>query len=212
MTAHEYDRHVVRALGPDRLARYLRACSDDLSAALRLYEWNCAVSSALFEVLGDVEVVVRQALHRELSAWHESKGFPGEWYDNAHGMLTLRAMTELDQARGRLSTRNMPDTPSFLIPELPFGFWRFLLTRTYASTIWRIVGTRAFPNVAPDEPAALWARVGRLHRLRNLIAHHEPIFLAKPRARLRRFNEDLEGAVRRRPRLVKSSIPLQSRL
>lgn len=176
MTAHDYDRHVERALGPDRLDRYLRACSDDVTAALRLYEWNCAVSSALFEVLGDVEVVVRQALHRELSEWHKSKGFPGEWYDNAHGLLTPRAVTEIASARRRLKSRNLHETPSSLIPELPFGFWRFLLTRTYAPTIWRISGRKAFPNVGPNEASALWASMGRLHRLRNLIAHHEPVF------------------------------------
>lgn len=134
------------------------------------------MSSSLFEVLGDVEVVVRHSLHRELAIWHRDKGLPGEWYENAHGMLTSRAMDELARAKGRLTSRNIPSSPSSLIPELPFGFWRFLLTRTYASTIWRIVGRKAFPHVAPNEAGLLWATMGRLHRLRNLIAHHEPIF------------------------------------
>lgn len=176
MTAHDYDRHVERALGPDRLDRYLRACSDDATAALRLYEWNCAVSSALFEVLGDVEVVVRQALHRELSEWHESRGFPGEWYNNAHGLLLPRAVVDVESARLRLVNKNIDVLPSTLIPALSFGFWRYLLTRSYASTIWPIVGRRAFPNIQGHDAPKLWARMGRLHVLRNLIAHHEPVF------------------------------------
>ena len=179
MTARDYDRHVEHALGPDRLDRYLRACSDDVTAALRLYEWNCAVSSALFEVLGDVEVVVRQALHRELSEWHESRGFPGEWYDNAHGLLMPSAVADIAKARQRLMRKRVTISPAGVIAELPFGFWRYLMTRPYSSTIWPIVSKGAFPHVPGSGYQKLWARVARLHTLRNLIAHHEPIFWRK---------------------------------
>lgn len=41
---------IAAALSPERLAPYLRATGGDLTAALRLYEWNLAVSGALYEL------------------------------------------------------------------------------------------------------------------------------------------------------------------
>ena len=162
-------------LSVERLQSYLAATAGDLDAAIALYEWNCAISAALLEVLGDVEVIVRNALHDSLTEWNARVAPGGEWYDNAHGLLASQAVVYIDAARARLEKRRKPVSPGAMVAELNFGFWRYLLTKKYSTTLWPAVGRTAFPNMGHQRPQLLWARMGRLNDLRNRIAHHEPI-------------------------------------
>ncbi len=162
-------------LSAERLRSYLTATAGDLDAAIALYEWNCAISAALLEVLGDVEVIVRNALHDSLTEWHARGPLGGEWYDNMHGLLAPQAVFDIAAARVRLEKRRKPVSPGAMVAELNFGFWRYLLTKKYSSTLWPAVGRAAFPNIDHRRPPLLWSRIGRLNDLRNRIAHHEPI-------------------------------------
>lgn len=164
-----------RRLSAQRLGGYVEATAGDLDAAIELYEWNCAMSAALFEVLGDVEIIVRNALHDALTAWHARGPFAGEWYDNEHGLLAAREKTDVTTALLRLKRCRKPVSPGAVVAELNFGFWRFLLTKKYSSTLWPVIGRAAFPDISHRRPQLLWARMARLHDLRNRIAHHEPI-------------------------------------
>ena len=164
-----------KRLSEERLHGYLAATAGDLDAAIALYEWNGAISSALFEVLGDVEVIVRNALHDSLREWHARGPLGGEWHENAHGLLADREMTDIVTAKLRLQRSRKSVSPGAIVAELNFGFWRYLLTKKYSSTIWPAVGRMAFPNMDHRRPQLLWARMGRLNDLRNRIAHHEPI-------------------------------------
>ena len=169
------ERILLERLSSDRLRSYLETSAGDRGDALRLYEWNSAVSSALFEVLGDVEVVVRNTLHQSLTVWHARNGFRDEWYENAHQILAPRAIGVIFEAKQRLSRDGVELRPEAVVAQLNFGFWRFLLSRKYSSTLWPAVGRAAFPNLGSGGLTALSARMTRLHDLRNRIAHHEPI-------------------------------------
>lgn len=69
-----------KCVGSDRWMRYKSACvGNDAATAIRLYAWNVRVASALMEMLGHVEVIVRNAIHRELTAAHAASGRAGEW-------------------------------------------------------------------------------------------------------------------------------------
>jgi hypothetical protein len=57
-----------RALSPERLSTYLAAANGDHAAALRLYVWNTEVSAAFYGPLQALEIVVRNAFHRDLAA------------------------------------------------------------------------------------------------------------------------------------------------
>ncbi|CAB4770240.1 MAG: hypothetical protein F2934_10445 [Actinobacteria bacterium] len=162
-------------LGRDRLASYLQATSNHLPSALRLYEWNCSVSGAMFELLGHVEITVRNALHDKLTSWCSEKGVPGHWFDNGHGLLLPQAMSDIEKAKLRLVRAGKPITPSAVVSELNFGFWRFLLTKRYRTTLWPAIGHKAFPNLESKDPTRFFQRIGRLHELRNRVAHHEPL-------------------------------------
>ena len=170
---------LAQRLSYDRLAPYLDACDGDLVRAIRLYEWNAAVSGALFEVLADVEVILRNAIHTSMTAWSIRKGHGPNWFDNAHGLLGPRLMEHVLRARVRVEEQQRQVTSDRIVSELTFGFWRFLLTSKYRTTIWPILSNGALSRVEVGYEEMFLARVGRAHDLRNRIAHHEPIHRRK---------------------------------
>lgn len=159
-------------LSPERMQPYVDAADGDDVRALRLYEWNIAISGALFESLGTLEVLLRNALHAALTRHHEASGLPGEWYDDPEGVFTERAREDIDTARRRLLDRGRSVSPGRLVAELTFGFWRFLLAKTYEHSLW----THALATTFSGQPRRdAHARLARLNDLRNRIAHHEPV-------------------------------------
>jgi hypothetical protein len=166
---------LAQRLSEARLSSYLRVSGGDLGSALELYEWNAAVSSAFFEVLADLEVVIRNAFHHEFDAWVQRRGFTSSWLENQHGILLPNAVKDISDARERLLRKKKQVTPDQIVSELNFGFWRFLLAKHYRTTVWPFVGQFAFPNLESRMVSDFSQRVARLHTLRNRIAHHEPI-------------------------------------
>jgi len=55
-----------------------------------------------------------------------------------------------------------------------FGFWRYLSSAAHEKTLWVPALHRAFPR-GTDRAAHVDGPVGRLHDLRNRVAHHEPL-------------------------------------
>jgi hypothetical protein len=62
-----------------------------------------------------------------------------------------------------------------VIAELTFGFWRYILTAHYQTTLWAPALRRAFPHLGSQRRAAVYPLIDRLHSLRNRVAHHEPV-------------------------------------
>jgi len=69
-------------MSPERLGPYETAMGGDAHGTVALYEWNLAVSAAMFETLGAVEVILRNAFHRQLVSRHADRGGTGNWYDS----------------------------------------------------------------------------------------------------------------------------------
>lgn len=170
------------SLSPERFATYLAAASGDRAEALRLYTWNTALSAAFYGPLQGLEVAVRNAQHRELSARYG----PG-WYDNPQVGLDAGALDRVRAAKDELRRGRYAVDPPHLVAILPFGFWVSLLgrggrgavpgapKRDYDMTLWRPALHRAFPN-ARLRRADAHSRLDYLRTFRNRIAHHEPIF------------------------------------
>ena len=180
---------MAQRLSLERLSPYLASSGGDLARAIRLYEWNAAVSGALFEVLADVEVILRNAIHTTMTEWSISKGHGPNWYDNSHGLLDASEVRDVAKARARVERMGKESTPDNLVSELNFGFWRYLLTGRYQATIWPILFNGPLSRVEVGYEEKLLARVGRMHDLRNRIAHHEPIHT-------RRIDRDLLDCMR----------------
>lgn len=166
-----------RRLSPERLGPYLTMTNMDLTAAIKLYEWNIAVSGALLEELCALEVVLRNAMHEQLARWHDAAGRPGSWYDDPDHLLERRAGGDIAEARRRVRRRGRSESPGQVVAELSFGFWRYLLDRRYQNTLWAQALRRAFPYLKPARRQDAYDPVERLHGLRNRVVHHEPVFI-----------------------------------
>jgi hypothetical protein len=156
----------------DRLEIYLAQCGGDRRRAIRLYSWNVEVASAMWGPLHALEVNLRTDLHRCLAA---AAGQPDWWrrfplFDPQPNQIATARRTA--QAKHGLTCR-----AGDIVPELTFGFWTALLANRYHALLWESALHRAFPlRPAGLRRGDLHARLQSLRRLRNGVAHHEPVF------------------------------------
>ena len=171
----EFLADLDRTLTRGRLSRYLTATGGNLDEALQLYEKNMAVSEALFGILHGVEVSVRNSLHHALSTdigvedWYQN-GLPLPFPAVPQLTFTAPMRNMLDKARRNAG----PAAPvGKLVAELTFGFWPFLISGQYHN-LWSASSHKAFPH-AHVPRSFVHTRLETIQRLRNRIAHHEPI-------------------------------------
>jgi hypothetical protein len=160
---------IERTVTRERLRRYLGATHQDIANALLLYEYNVALSEALYGLLHGLEVTIRNSMHHVLTA---NYGTPA-WYDRAP--LSTYWTERIADAKGRVGTT----TPGKVIAELTLGFWVELLSRSNQNTLW--FGKHlamAFPNTALRRDQ-IHARFKIVQLLRNRISHHEPILTTR---------------------------------
>ncbi|MBM0279829.1 Abi family protein [Micromonospora tarensis] len=178
-----------RRWSPERLAPYRAACHGDLAAAVALYRWNAEISAALGTTIGHVEVLLRNALHEELTAWSLRRYGEPAWYLDPGGVLSDEGRRDVVKARSRATRDGRLETPGRVVAELNLGFWRFLLATRYDGSLWRGCLHRA---VAGQRRRTVHAAVSRLHEARNRMAHHEPMF-NRPVADLRQSAVEVAG-------------------
>ncbi|HUW88094.1 MAG TPA: Abi family protein [Candidatus Paceibacterota bacterium] len=166
---------LVKHLSVDRLSSYLESTKGEASLALALYQWNSSVSSAMFHVLGDVEIVVRNAVDVEMQSLNVTLGNQGDWFDELNVGVSSVWRKQINNAKEYLRNDGKFLTHSNIVSELSFGFWRSFLTKQYKDTLWREALRFAFPHSPSRQPEYIFTRVRHLHVLRNRIAHHEPI-------------------------------------
>jgi hypothetical protein len=170
------------SLSPERMATYVQAAGGNREQALRLYTRNTAVSAAFYGPLQGLEVVLRNAMHRELSAVYGL-----DWYDNLENELDAGALDRIENAKRTLAKGGYAIDPPHVVAELPFGFWVSLVSkggrgpapkrekRRYDMAFWRRALYKAFPYARNSRPET-HRPLDYLRTLRNRIAHHEPIF------------------------------------
>jgi hypothetical protein len=174
---------IAQRLTTDRLRSYLAATGGDLAKAIELYDWNAEVGGAFHEDIGRLEVVFRNALDEALVARGTAQGWPSVWYRRPQlfpGRHGARALDDIRIARRRATRRGAAEVHGKVIAELSFGFWRFLCTPPYLTSLWVPALAGAFPNHPhPGDPRTVRQdvddRIQRVHFLRNRVAHHEPI-------------------------------------
>lgn len=177
-----HDREILMAyIGNPRLSPYMREAKDELELALRLYEWNADLTAALWLPLCHLEVGIRNAFSVGLQVMHYEKGGPGSWVEDPGAILRQNEIAEIDAAKYRIVSKGKSATVGQVVSELNFSFWRYLTGKPYKATLWPYLA-RAF-NHAPDRlPSTIAKPLVRLHRVRNRIAHHEPVWNHEPMA------------------------------
>jgi hypothetical protein len=192
LTANHH-RAVATLLSPPRLAPYLRASGGNLRAALKLYQWNVEMSSAVYMMLHLVEVFLRNSIDERLRVWNATQTNPrtgrphgmGWLLDPSHLIERVVRRDEIDKATQRAkravrdsATSQRPITHDDVLAQLTFGTWRFLLPGRDPGRqlLWREAVNGAFPGLR--RPVRDLVRdVDRLHRLRNRVAHLEPLLV-----------------------------------
>jgi hypothetical protein len=175
-------------LSAPRLGRHLAATGDDRARALRLYDWNARISAAVLRDLAHFEVALRNAYDGALTAATPS-GQPHWTFVPAAvfpplyrtkriaGGSTQRTDVNrkpreiLDAAVGAAGGRSA--SPGKVIANLTFGFWRYLSSKAHEKSLWVPYLHAAYPP--KTNRSDVDARVGRMHNLRNRVAHHEPL-------------------------------------
>lgn len=155
---------------PERLAPYFALAGGDKEQGLKLYAWNSALSQALYTPLQGLEITLRNAIGNRLRstygpAWYELNPGPALHYPLPD--MLLKARTEL----GR---RAIIADHGRVVAELNWGFWTGILARRYEQ-LWRSDLRHVFQSTGPLTRNAVFLPLDDLRRLRNRIAHHEPI-------------------------------------
>lgn len=161
-------------LSVQRLSTYVHACTGRLDDAVALYRWNTAVSGAIWEDLGHLEVMLRNALDRQLRRRHDSRGRTGTWLNDPAGELQVRTRAEITTARDRVRQKGKAVTHDQVMSELSFGFWRYLISRRH-QVLWPDLASGF--AYAPNRALQTVERpLVRLYDLRNRLAHHQRVF------------------------------------
>lgn len=169
--------HVRTTFSPARFSSYLSEqkvlppCADK---ALVLYRWNSEFAGALMWHLSSCEIVMRNAVADALETRY---GPQWPWSPGFRYTLNGFAQGSLDEAKRKAGPGA---TTGMVIAELSFGFWEKMFKGSFDASIWNTELHRVFPHL--KEPNVQVARAGiyqsleKVRRLRNRVAHHEPLF------------------------------------
>jgi hypothetical protein len=171
---------VTIVISPARISTYENATGGkkpDNLEALNLYAWNADISGALLIPLHVCEVAIRNAVSRAIEniygdRWPWSSGFERSLPNPTRGFSPKK-----DLINARLNQR----TTGKVIPELKFAFWQSIFTSRHDQRFWNPYLTDLFPNMdnsknIQDRRKLIYDDLEQIRRLRNRIAHHEPIF------------------------------------
>lgn len=173
------EQAIKNALAAARVGTYEAATKaiPVLNGALALYAWNAQVSAAMMAPLHLCEVVVRNAVSDALTTvygpdWPWSPVFTRSLPQPAQG---YSARSDL------MKVRVAQPTAGKVIPELKFVFWQTMFTSRLDVRIWQPQLRGVMPHLDATKTVAqlrglIYSELDQLRKLRNRIAHHEPIF------------------------------------
>lgn len=171
------DSAVARLLTEERLGRYVRAGGSE-QAGWDLYVWNSQMCSVYLEALSWVEVGLRNATADQMDQLRRSTEPEGEWLDPRTEWFSpwfqIGSVKNLKQARSQALRGGDAPVAGRVVAELTFGFWVRLYSRHYEASLWTPALRHAFPPKMAR--STVHDRLLVLQRLRNRVAHHEPVF------------------------------------
>lgn len=170
---------IKATLSTPRIETYKAATLGDptLSSALVLYAWNAQVSAALLAPLHICEVSIRNAISDAIAAAHGP-----QWPWSAGFVRSLPNPVVGYNARSDLlSSRINKTTTGQVIADLKFVFWQTMFTSRFDARLWTHHLRKVLPYADDTKTTAqiralVYSELEQIRKLRNRIAHHEPIF------------------------------------
>lgn len=162
--------------------RYLKDCAGNVELADALYSWNIAMAGAVHEALHVFEVLLRNAIDRELRVWNSAQNGSSDWLLKPSPYLTrILNDSSLAAARSRAAEvaqrAGRPRLHDDVLAQMSLGTWRYILPSNSSATkrrIWNDALSKAFP-LWPGPWQNLVTRVKLVHDVRNRVAHLEPL-------------------------------------
>ncbi|MEU8628350.1 hypothetical protein [Streptomyces sp. NPDC048669] len=171
MTGNEA-QGVIEAISQQRFKPYLDDCRGDRAAALRLYAWDGEIARAFHSPLRDLEVSLRNRLHRRLVDRYRRD----DWWHAPRVQLSDVSEKQVLSAEKGLRKRGRRVGPDDMVAKLTFGFWVGLLGRSnnYEYQFWQPALRHCFRDYE-GQRGPLQREFESVRLFRNRIAHHERI-------------------------------------
>ncbi|MDZ4836731.1 MAG: Abi family protein [Candidatus Melainabacteria bacterium] len=165
-----------KSLSPARLDRYRSLADGDDQKALVLYCWNMSLGQCLYWPLHAFEITLRNALGDAIRAQHGDV-----WFDNIQSFSTYQGtkpnneLEHIEKAKDKLDEDNHDHTHDNIVAASTLGFWHGLFKQEYEKKLY----TPLFADLldVTDREEA-YRKIQQVKRLRNNIAHHEPIIVS----------------------------------
>jgi hypothetical protein len=170
LRTHITNAALQKTISLPRLQTYLIETTNDLDAALALYEYNMRLSEAFYIPLQSLEICLRNTIDECMC-----NTYGIDWFVNRNAPLNNVAKDEIQEAYNEIK-KPPPIYPGDVVAELKFAFWVGLLGPKYDSSLWRRSLYKGFQVGKGQKRSDVHGRLNALRRFRNRVAHHEPIF------------------------------------
>jgi len=167
-----------QAISPKRLEAYRNLPSDSNLDLLSTYLWNIALSEALYPVLHNFEIALRNSFHQAIS-----RSFYEDWLGTIDSkILHPEEVKFVKSATESLGKKGQSISTGNLISELNLGFWVSLSYVRYEGK------NKLYPRLFKDKEflphlptilrtrRTLSDRFTSIRKLRNQVFHHDPIW------------------------------------
>lgn len=158
-------------LSTDRFATYLGWAQGDVTLGERLYSYNVQLSSDFYASMHMMEVALRNMADGALVGTYGTS-----WLTDPAVLTETYQKDCVTKARQTLIRDGKAASHSQMIAELNFGFWSSLFGPS-SNHLWRAL--RPIFQTGGIKRSFIAHKLRDLRRLRNRIAHYEPI-LAQP--------------------------------
>ncbi len=166
-------------MSAQRMSRYLTACGGNSKKAMTLYRLNLHLSQELFTVISCFEITLRNSINEHClnslgNDWLRNAALPHGIFDNNQCRLTATSINDACRSLNHQYTHNK------LVAELGFGFWRYIFAQHQFTATGKTL-LQIFPAKPTSTPAMqynqtfVFNQLAQLNKIRNRIAHHEPI-------------------------------------
>lgn len=173
---------VEEMVSKHRLASYLIDSKNDLSTAVLLYEWNNKISVAMWEILSQLEVGMRNSIDKCMLLRQRTLGRSEHWIFDDYfelgrsrdeNMAHKPPYRDISRAISQVQKNGKPLTPSQIISETPFGFWNQLVG-VRNKFLWPDLAS-AFSYAPTRDQRYVSTLFSDLRDIRNRISHHHKL-------------------------------------